>query len=102
MRNRNHHISLWLSDTEYSHLKKQLKISGLNTTQLIRSLIEGVTLHPRPPDEYRRILYELSAIGNNINRIAHTANAQRHISTEKINEAVELVDSAISLVRGWN
>ena len=43
------------------------------------SLIMGLTLYPRPPDEYcRRYCRQLAAIGKNINQIARTvANASR-------------------------
>ena len=35
----------------------------------------GLTLYPRPPDEYAEIRRQLAAIGNNINQIARKANA---------------------------
>lgn len=101
MRNRNRRFSLWLNETEFNHLEEQAEISGLKKEPFIRKLIMSTEIRPRPPDEYRKILFELSAIGNNINQIAHIANAEEHISTEKINEAVRLVDRAVSLVRRW-
>lgn len=94
-------ISVRLTEDEHCHLKEQALITGLKMEPLIRRLIMNTEIRPRPPDEYRKILFELSAIGNNINQIAHIANAEEHISTEKINEAVRLVDRAVSLVRRW-
>ena len=71
MRERNHFIGLWLNDEEYTHLEEQSEITGLPASVLIRHAIEGVQLKHRPPDQYAALLRALSAIGNNINQIAH-------------------------------
>lgn len=94
-------LSLRLNVKEYEHLKKQAQIAGLKMEPFVRHLIMGVTLYPRQPEEYKKILFQLSAIGNSVNQIAHIANLQRYVSTTKINEAVTLVDKAISAVREW-
>ena len=44
----------------------------------------GLTLYPRPPDEYAEIRRQLAAIGNNINQIARTVNARGFASGEDI------------------
>ena len=61
-------ITLRLNAVEYSHLRKQTETTGLKMEPLLRQLILGVNLRPRPPDEYAALLRELSAIGNNVNR----------------------------------
>ncbi|RKJ40126.1 plasmid mobilization relaxosome protein MobC [Acutalibacter sp. 1XD8-33] len=66
---------------------------------LIRQLILGVDLRPRPPGEYAALLRELSVIGNNVNQIAYWANSCRCISEGDIQEAVALVKQAWRLVR---
>ena len=71
MRKRDHFIGLWLNDEEYAHLREQCEITGLPTSVLIRHALAGVKLKHRPPDEYTPLLRALSAIGNNINQIAH-------------------------------
>ena len=70
-------------------------MTGLCVSVLIRKLITGIQLRPRPPDEYTRLLRELSAIGNNINQIAYWANAQK-----SIHEA-EIVDAAVLAKKAW-
>ena len=102
MENKKIKLSVRVTPKEHAHLKKQADNAGLKMEPFIRKLIMGTEIRPRPPDEYRRILFELSAIGNHVNQIAHIANAERHISTEKLNEAVAKVDRAISIVRRWN
>ena len=99
MRNRPRHVSVWMNETEYQHLKKQAEIAGMGLDPFIRSLIAGVQLRPRPPDEYTRLLRELSAIGNNINQIAYWANATRSIRESEIVDAVVLAKKAWELVK---
>ena len=70
-------------------------MTGLSVSVLIRKLIAGIQLRPRPPDEYPKLLRELSAIGNNINQIAYWANAQK-----SIHEA-EIVDAAVLARKAW-
>ncbi len=99
MRKRNRHISVWMNDQEYQHLKAQAAKAGLGIDPFIRSLAAGVQLRPRPPDTYAALLRELSAIGNNANQIAYWANAQRSISEKDIREAAALVREAWRLVK---
>jgi len=99
MRKRNHHVSIWLSDSEHDHLKKQAELAGLPVDPFVRTLIQGVNLRPRPPDTYPALLRELSAIGNNVNQIAHIANGRKDISPEEVAEAVRLIRQAWRLVK---
>ena len=61
--------------------------------------ILGAQLRPRPPDTYAALLRELSAIGNNVNQLAHQANARDEASKEEISEAARLVRQAVRLVK---
>lgn len=99
MRTRNRPVSLWLTDQEYQHLKQQVEISGLKVDPFIRQLIMGVKLRPRPPDTYATLLRELSAIGNNINQLAHQANARGEATQDEIAEAAQLVRQVARLVK---
>ena len=94
-------VTVRLSNKEHDHLKKQANLCGLKMEPYIRKLIAGKEVKPRPPEEYYKILTELNHIGNNINQIARVANAQRHITTDKINEAVKMVDDVMDIVRSW-
>lgn len=92
-------ITLRLDADEYAHLREQAAITGLKMEPMIRHLILGVNLRPRPPDTYAALLRELSAIGNNINQLAHQANARGGAVKEEIDEAAQLVQQAFRLVR---
>lgn len=99
MRNNVKKLSVRVTEDEYRHLKTLSEASGLKIEPTIRKLIMGVELRPRPPDAYADLLRELSAIGNNINQIAHWANAKRSISNGSIKEAADLVRQAFLLLR---
>lgn len=92
-------ILLRLTAEEYAHLKATADAAGLKLEPMLRQLILGVELRPRPPDEYTALLRELSAIGNNVNQIAYWANARKYISHSEIQEAAALVRKAFTLVK---
>lgn len=99
MRKRARHVSVWMNEAEYRHLKRQAEIAGMGTDPFIRSLVAGSQLRPRPPDQYAALLRELSAIGNNINQIAYWANARRGVRESEITDAAALVRKAWELVK---
>ena len=99
MRSRPRHVSVWMNDKEYRHLKKQAGFAGMGIDPFIRSLVAGTQLRPHPPDQYVALLRELSAIGNNINQIAFWANATRSIREAEIVDAAVLAREAWELVK---
>ena len=99
MRKRNRHVSIWMNEQEYQHLKKQAEIAGLGIDPFIRNLVKGVQIHPRPPETYAALMRELSAIGNNMNQLAYWANARKSTSAEEAQEAVALVRQALRLIK---
>ena len=96
---RNTAVLVRLSPKEKEHLKAQAEACALKMEPYIRKLIMGKEIRPRPPDEYVRLLREINAIGNNINQIAHIANAEQHISESKINEVLHLQNEIMRMVR---
>lgn len=88
-----------LSEKEKEHLKSQATACALKMEPYIRKLIMGKEVRPRPPDEYIKLLREINAIGNNINQIAHIANAEQRISENKINEVLHLQNEIMRMVR---
>ena len=99
MRKRNRHVSVWMNEAEYLHLKKQAETAGMKVDPFIRLLVSGVQLRPRPPDSFAALLRELSAIGNTVNQIAYWANARKSVSEAEIKEAAALVRQAARLVK---
>ena len=93
-------ITLRLSADEYSHLKQQAEATGLKMEPLLRQLIMGVNLRPRPPDSYAALLRELSAIGNKIQQPAPRAIAREDATKAESSEAAQLVSQAWRVVKG--
>ena len=52
MRKRNKHISVWMTEQEYTHLKQQAARSGLGIDPFIRNLVRGVEIRAKTPDCY--------------------------------------------------
>lgn len=77
-------VSLRLDSTEYAHLKQLSTDTGLKMEPVIRRLIVGVELRPRPPDELAELLRQLSGMAVNINQIAKVANASGFVRMEDI------------------
>lgn len=92
-------LSLRLSEKQYKYLRKNADAAGMKMEPYMRDLIMGCEVKPYPPEAHKELLRELSAIGNNINQIAHVANAQQNISPEKNYEAIRLVGEAMRIVK---
>lgn len=99
MRRRNIHVNFWMNETEYQHLKEQAQIAGMGTDPFLRNLVAGVQLRPRPPDQYAKLLRQLSGIATNINQIAHNTNARKCTADEDIRQLTALVWEAYRLIK---
>ena len=99
MRKRNIRFELCLNEEENICLNELCHKTRLNKSTLIRYLILGYKPAEAPPIEYKVLIRELRAIGNNINQIAHIANAEQHISESKINEVLHLQNEIMRMVR---
>jgi hypothetical protein len=77
-------VSLRLDSTEYALLKQLSMDTGLKMEPVIRRLIVGAELRPRPPGELTELLRQLSGMAVNINQIAKVANASGFVRMEDI------------------
>ena len=84
-------ITLRLDAAHYARLTETARTAGLKIEPMLRQLIMGVNLRPRPPDTYAALLRELNAIGNNVNQLAYQANARGAATQDEIREAARLV-----------
>lgn len=66
----------------------------------IRKLIMEEEIRARPPNEYVQLVREINYIGNNINQIAHKANATDNINQEQIESVKKYQQEIIKLMRG--
>lgn len=84
MRKRNYRVVVHLDKQELEHLTAQCKACGLRRENLLRQLIAGVQIKPRPPDSYRELSRALSALGNNLNQIAHRVNTADTVEKQQM------------------
>ncbi len=75
MLKRNIQIAFRLNEQEFQELERRVKKSGFSREEYIRSVLNGYAPREKPPPDYRAMMRELHAIGNNIHQIAARANA---------------------------
>ena len=61
-------ITVRLTDKEYAKLREMSETSGLKMEPVIRKLLVGYEIRPRPNATYIKLIKELSAVGNNSHR----------------------------------
>lgn len=98
MRLKQKFVGAWISEKEYHRLRQQMEESGQSASDILRSALMNVEVKPRPEKNMPALLRELSAIGNNINQIAHTANATRSVSSGQIKELRGMLEQVWQLV----
>lgn len=69
----------WLSPQEVAELKRKAEIAEISETAVIRLLIRGYEPREKPDERFYTAMRELSAIGNNINRLAAKAHSLEFI-----------------------
>ena len=99
MRNRTHFTGLWLNEAEHRQLERLCHTTGLSASALLRKLILEQELSPHPPEIYAKLLREMSAIGNNVNQLAYWANAKKSVSEQELQEVIQLIKQAWSLLK---
>ena len=87
-------VSLRLDSTEYAHLRKLSTDTGLKMEPVIRRLIVGAELRPRPPGELTELLRQMSGMAANINQIAKVANASGFVRMEDV-EHIQVMQKMI-------
>ena len=64
-----------LNEAEHKKLMELCRRTGLGSTRLLRKLITDTELKAKPTPELREVLRAVDRIGNNLNQLAHRANA---------------------------
>ena len=89
-----------LSEQEQKILLRKSGECGLKPSQYIRKLIvEGGMVDVFLPKQRRDFINQISRIGNNINQIAHMANADGWISEQAIKRVMEKMEEIQKLMR---
>ena len=75
MKIRNRKITVRLSEKERKFLGEQADAGGMKIEPYIRELIMGNEVKSRPKEEWAEVVWQVAAVGNNINQIARSVNA---------------------------
>lgn len=98
MLKRQKQLTVRFTDEEYAALKGKADIAGMKMEPFVRQLVEGYTIKPRPPDSYVRLSQQVAAIGNNLNQLAHIANATGKVSDHSLQQAQQLMEEIWELL----
>ena len=99
MRKRMIKISVRLNEEEHTHLKQLSETAGLKMEPLIRQLILGRDVKPRPPENLAALLRQMSAMGNNINQIAKVANSAHFVRKEDMEAIQKMQDELWQVIK---
>jgi len=91
-------LTVRFTDEEYAALKGKADIAGMKMEPFVRQLVEGYTIKPRPPDSYVRLSQQVAAVGNNLNQLAHIANATGKVSDHSLQQAQQLMEEIWELL----
>jgi len=100
-RTRNIHVGTRLNNAEYEALKTLCNRTGLGSTRLLRKLITGAEIRDKPTPELRELIRSVDRIGNNLNQIAHRANAAGFLKKSEWDGAAALIASLREEIETW-
>ena len=106
MRTRPRRVEVYLTNEEYDYLNLVCMTTRLSKTNLLRYLLMGYYPPEGPPVNYDELIFQLRALGNNINQILHIARIngilnpkelQKHLN--ELHNLEKKMDSAFEMRR---
>ncbi|MDR0746045.1 MAG: MobC family plasmid mobilization relaxosome protein [Mediterranea sp.] len=92
-------VTLKMATEEYFSLKAKAKIAGINHSEYIRRCIRSSVVKQRLTSELMGYIRQLCGMANNVNQIAHKANAAGYSEACTDNLAMnERLDNVINLI----
>ena len=85
-------ITVRLTEKEYAKLREMSATSGLKMEPVIRQMLVGYEIRPRPNATYIKLIDQLAAVGNNLNQIAHLANRTGVVTEQQLKETHQLLE----------
>lgn len=82
MRNKIARFEMKLSYEELEKLKNDSAKAGITKSEYVRRLIMNYVIKEKPDDRFYDVMMQLTAIGNNLNQIAHKANYLNEIDKD--------------------
>lgn len=91
---------LRLSEAEHSRLLYLSKTTGLNQEQVLRQALMNAPLLERPPADYIKMVRQISALGNNLNQLAHLANINAKVENADLLAARKIMEQIWIYIKG--
>ena len=92
MRKRNSDIHLFLNEEEFYLLNELSVKTNLSKSQVLRFLLSTSNLIEAPPIEYKVLIRELRAIGNNINQLIVIARSNGILNVSGLKKHLDELD----------
>lgn len=99
MRKRKHACLFYMDEKENRHFEKQLAVTGLKKSELLRKLILKTDIQPKPSEDVIQIYRLVSTIANNANQMAKIANATGYVDPQKVDGLLIMVDKCWQLMK---
>jgi len=97
--NRTYRIEFYVNEKEYKEILKKQSQTRLTKSALMRNLIMGLDIRPKPTEKIIEIYRLVANIANNTNQIAKIANATGYVDPIKINGLLTIVDKCWLLMK---
>jgi len=90
---------VWLTEEEVKLLNQKCKITQMNQSDFIRSLLLYGRVTEKPDDRFYDVMKLMRATSNNLNQIAKKAHSLGYIDELKYRKESERLDAFIDEVR---
>ncbi len=100
MKARTYKKLLRLNQDEQERLRYLSKSTGLNQEQVLRKVLMDAPLLERPTADYIKMSRQIAALGNNLNQLAHIANASGKVSNTDLLTAKQIMEQILRYIKG--
>ena len=99
MRSRPISLLIYFNEEEYENLCNLCEKTNLKKGRLIRLLLEGYVPPQAPPVDYKKLIREVRAVGNNINQILFYTNANGILNVPDLNTELKKLREVEKFIR---
>ncbi len=100
MKARTYKKLLRLNQDKQERLRYLSKSTGLNQEQVLRKVLMDAPLLERPTADYIKMSRQIAALGNNLNQLAHIANASGKVSNTDLLTAKQIMEQIWRYIKG--
>ena len=99
MRSRPIRLEVYFNEREHENLCRLCKETTLKRGRLIRLLLEGYVPPQAPPVDYKKLIREVRAVGNNINQILFYVNTNGILNVPDLNVELKKLREVEKFIR---